>query len=352
MKRKIAAMIAVSPLWAFAQDSNVVYGVIDEGIRHGSNLSAGNTPVNGAATALSSGVNTTSRLGYRGREDLGGGLFTVYNLESGLNADVGTMLNATKFFDRASWVGLGGPWGTLTAGRQTTPLADAVVPVDPLRVRFASFNPNIAVAALSAPGLGIEYGSAGSPSGSYRLDNSLKYTGTFGPVTGRVMYALGESLEGQSPLSSVGSGLTYESDGLVVSGAYQKFMSANRLELDAGNIGASYRFGRVTMSATFGRVDAQTARTSQTIQKVKSVGATYAVSEAMDLTAAYYDLDRRRTAAMNDGYSRIITFVEYKLSRRTKIYAEADYTNWRGNFQGSGNGKKARGLTAGMVHSF
>ena len=152
-----AACTALIGHCAMAQGTDVtLYGVVDLGLRNGSGLTASNAPTAGSSRSLGSGIHTTSRWGLRGSEDLGDGAKALFNLESGLNADTGAPANATKYFDRASWVGLQGSWGTLALGRQTTTLADAISPVDPLAMRFASFNPNIGVTALSQHGLGIE----------------------------------------------------------------------------------------------------------------------------------------------------------------------------------------------------
>ena len=169
-----------------AQSSVTIYGVADLGVRHSSGLDAANAASAGSTNSLGSGINTTSRFGFRGVEDLGGGMKALFNLESGLNLDSG-MTNA-KFFDRASWVGLQGGWGTLALGRQTTVLADALSGTDPLGNRLAGLNPNIQVAALSAHRLGVEYGPAGASSGSFRLDNAIKYTGKFNAFTVRAMH--------------------------------------------------------------------------------------------------------------------------------------------------------------------
>ena len=122
----------------------------DAGVRYGSGLNAGYGGDASSSTAVNSGINTTSRFGFRGDEDLGGGLKATFNLESGINLDTGASASATKLFDRAAVVGLQGNWGTVTAGRQMTVLADVVSAVDPLGSRFASFNPNVGIAALSA----------------------------------------------------------------------------------------------------------------------------------------------------------------------------------------------------------
>ena len=72
----------------------------------------------------------------------------------------------------------------------------------------------------------------------------------------------------------------------------------------------------------------------------------------MDLTAAYYKVDRSRTGAADDGYGRLVAFAEYKLSRRTKVYAELDNTRWRNGFQGAANKATATGISGGVVHTF
>jgi len=353
MKAKfLAAAAALAPFCAVAQSGISIYGIADAGVRHTSGLSAANAASNGNSNGLSSGVDNTSRLGFRGREDLGGGLHASFNLETGLNLDLGTQANATKYFDRASWLGLGGAWGTVTAGRQTTLLAEAISPVDPVGMRFAAFNPNIATTALSSHGLGIEYGASGANTGTYRLDNSLKYSGKFGPVTARAMYGFGEVAGNRSALSSSGLGAVYASGPLTVSGAYQKFKSATLLDLEGATLGLAYQLGAVRLAANTGRSSADVSATAKTVQKVHSLGGTWAATTAVDLTAAYYRMSRERTGALGDGYSRVILFAEYKLSRRSKLYAEADYTDWKNNYQGVANKPHASGFTLGLMHTF
>ena len=209
----LAAALTV-PAIAFAQQGGpTVYGIVDASARHASGLTAANAPAAASVNGVASGVNNTSRIGFRGREDLGNGMYALFNLETGLSADTGATANATKFFDRAAIVGLGGALGQVTMGRQTNLLADAVSPVDPVGMRFAAFNPNIVTAALSNHGLGVEYGATGSSSGSYRLDNSLKYTGAFGPVTARAMYGMGENTGSTAAQHSAGAGLAYAAGG-------------------------------------------------------------------------------------------------------------------------------------------
>jgi predicted porin len=348
----VLAAALCAPALALAQASPTIYGVVDASVRHTSGLTQAHTPSAAASTGLASGVNSTSRLGFRAREDLGDGLYAIINLETGLNIDTGGTANANKFFDRASVIGVGDAWGQVTAGRQTNMLADAISAVDAVGMRFASFNPNIATAALSAHGLGLEYGAAGSATGSYRLDNSLKYAGKFGPVTARVMYSFGENVGAGSAQSSVGAGLAYAADGWVVSGAYQRFKTSRELALQAATLGAAYQLGSVRLAVNTARSEAVTSATATTVQRVHSAGATWAATGAVDFTAAVYRLERARTGLKGDGYTRAILFAEYKLSRRTRLYAELDRTRWQGGYQGGAAKTGGSGLSGGVVHTF
>ncbi|XAH23471.1 porin [Xylophilus sp. GW821-FHT01B05] len=352
MKKTLALCAALAGSHAMAQTSNVtLYGIADASVRHASGLSPSFAPAAGSFSGLNSGVDNTSRWGLRGTEDLGGGLRALFLLEAGLNLDTGTSVNS-KYFDRGSYLGLSGPWGTVTAGRQTTVLADAISPVDPLGMRVASFNPNINTVALSQHGLGIQFGSAGLTTGSYRLDNSVKYSGSFGPVTARAMYGFGEAAGSTSSLSSSGAGLAYASGDLAVSGAYQGFKDADGRKLEAYTLGASYRWGALRLAANAGRNKAQTSATAETVQRVLSAGGTFAATQAIDITAAYYKVDRSRTTARADGYGRAVVVGEYKLSRRTRLYAELDLTRWQDGYQGAGNKSRSTGASLGVMHTF
>lgn len=100
---------------AFAQNAAIqIYGRIDLSIDHvnaGLNSNVGyGAP--GAETLRM--TDNTSRLGFRGTEDLGGGLQALYGVELGINADNGSLV-APNF--RYSYVGLKGGWGTFNMGR-------------------------------------------------------------------------------------------------------------------------------------------------------------------------------------------------------------------------------------------
>lgn len=115
--RKFAAGVAalMAPWAADAQQNAVtLYGVVDLSIAGFS------TQERGTAINMQSGVQSGSRWGLRGSEDLGNGLRANFQLESGFLATNGNSAQGRRLFGRAAWVGVSGGFGDLRLGRQTS----------------------------------------------------------------------------------------------------------------------------------------------------------------------------------------------------------------------------------------
>lgn len=110
----LAAMACTLP--ASAQSVSI-YGIVDSGVEYVNNIGVDRTSVIRVPTITSS---LPSRVGFRGREDLGGGLRTEFTLEAGFAVDTGTSNQGKRLFGLQSWVGLAGPMGQVTFGRQLT----------------------------------------------------------------------------------------------------------------------------------------------------------------------------------------------------------------------------------------
>src|SRR5690606_13992773 len=106
---------------ASAQSSVTIYGIVDTGIAH---IDNGGDSVN----AMRSGNNNSSRIGFKGAEDLGNGLKTTFVLENGINTDDGT---GNAGFSRISYIGLEGGFGKVRLGKQNTPIKEALSKIDP-----------------------------------------------------------------------------------------------------------------------------------------------------------------------------------------------------------------------------
>ena len=112
MKKTLIALAAVAATGAaMAQSSVTIYGVVDVGFTSVNNSGVGSTD----NTGLTSSNMTTNRLGFRGTEDLGGGLKANFQVETSLAADAPA---ASSIGDRGAWVGLSGGFGEIRLGRE------------------------------------------------------------------------------------------------------------------------------------------------------------------------------------------------------------------------------------------
>lgn len=113
MKKSLIALAVLAASGAaMAQSSVTLYGVADIYV----------AKVKGSSAAAGSGGVAGSRVGFKGSEDLGGGLKANFTFEEGLNLGDGS--TDAKAFQRQAHVGLGGAFGELRLGRSTTALDD------------------------------------------------------------------------------------------------------------------------------------------------------------------------------------------------------------------------------------
>ena len=207
MKKSLIALAVLAASGAsMAQSSVTLYGVAD--VWFGSSK----TDITGEAsvrqTKIDSGGVATSRFGFKGSEDLGGGLKANFQLEQGINVDNGGAQDSTKAFSRQAWVGVSGGFGEVQLGKVWTSYDD---------IRSSAndtFNANVAASFSSWLGY------------SDRTDNGIKYTSpSFGGISGSLTYALGEDkgTGTTNNASSVASlGLQYANGPVFVGFAHQQ----------------------------------------------------------------------------------------------------------------------------------
>ncbi|MDR7007425.1 porin [Paraburkholderia strydomiana] len=160
---------------AFAQSSVTLYGVLDTGVEYVSHANAA-----GGYVVRMPGITgeLPSRWGMRGSEDLGSGLKASFVLESGFNLRGGDSGQGGRLFGRQAWVGLEGPWGALSFGRQYTMTYWAISDADIL-------GPDI---------YGIGALDAYIPNA--RSDNTIVYKGKFRGVTIGASWSFGRDSTG------------------------------------------------------------------------------------------------------------------------------------------------------------
>jgi predicted porin len=132
MKKSLFAIAAVTAFAgaAQAQSSVTVYGILDVGYIGGNVRSAdkNGAPIKGTYSTIGQSAETTSRLGFKGSEDLGGGTSAVFTFETGLQPDNATL---STFNTRQAFVGLNDKkMGMVSIGTQYLPIHEAVAKTD------------------------------------------------------------------------------------------------------------------------------------------------------------------------------------------------------------------------------
>ncbi len=108
----LALAIGIAPGASRAQSSVTLYGILDAGITYVSNTGGSHV------FKFDDGVSYGNRIGFKGTEDLGGGLKAVFVLESGFRLGNGQLGFGGAQFGRQAYVGLQNNWGTLSFGNQ------------------------------------------------------------------------------------------------------------------------------------------------------------------------------------------------------------------------------------------
>jgi predicted porin len=305
----VTAMLASLSSVAFAQSSVSIYGIVDAGINSTSN------GVN-RTTGIDSGLQSGSRLGFRGNESLGNGLSASFALETGINADTGGFGQGNTAFGRQAWVGLNSDTlGSAKLGLQYTPLRQAVDAVDP-------FNIGLAGNALKTLG-----------NGTYqeRIKNSVTYTTpNYSGLSGQVAYGFGEVAGSTSSNRTVGLGVNYDLGNASVRAAYNNLNGNGTLNSPDTRdvfIGGTYNFGFVKAHAAFAdrKVDTNAAIASNVKTRNYLLGASVPFGPHT-VMASYIRSDVRNVG--NADSNQYAIGYAYAMSKRTNLYTSyGRYTN-------------------------
>ena len=351
MKKSLLVLAALGAFAgaASAQSSVTLFGIVDVNARYTKN---GDQKLK---TLSTDGINS-SRLGFRGVEDLGGGLKAGFWLESAVNPDSGTA-NSTRFWHRRSTVSLIGNFGEIRAGRELTATFTGFADYD-------TFGTN-GVADVGHFNAASTVG-AGNVDTVTRSDNMVSYyTPALGGFYARASVAAGEGVNGKKHIAGR---LGYAAGPLDVSGTYGTTENITDGEkYKKGIIGASYDFGAVKVLG-FG---AQ-AKYLDAKQNVIQIGASVPVGPST-FRAGYVRVDMKGTNAAgasidaNDANQFAVGY-QYDLSKRTALYSTFASIKNKGaatyTVQGTtatasspalpfiSGGQKSQGFEAGIRHSF
>ena len=190
-----AIALALAAPAAFAQSSVTVYGIVD---LDGQYLSG-----HAKQLLVTSGGQSGSRLGFKGTEDLGSGLYVDFVLEGGLNLDTGGSGQGNTLFGRQAFGALRTPFGNVSAGRQygsiytqtgdfsefaNVSLGATTAVIGGFAGGYEPIRGSSGTATATSTATGAEVN--GSPA---RVNNSVRYTTpTFEGLKASVLYGAGE----------------------------------------------------------------------------------------------------------------------------------------------------------------
>ncbi len=294
MKKSLIALAALTAFAgaASAQSSVTIFGIVDLAARSVSNGSAG------SLKTLSPNGQSSSRLGFRGVEDLGGGMTAGFWLEGDLAADTGNATGMT--WTRRATVSLNGGFGEVRMGRDYLPTFVNISTYDMFSYQGVSTISNLRNTFLA---------SGGATTG-VRANNTVSYfLPAMGGLYGQVTVAAGEAVQGNK---HEGFRLGYAAGPFNVSAAYgktDKFGTAID-DLKTVNFGGSYKLGFMTVQASYEKSDYST-----TNQKLASAGVQVPVGAGtfkVNYIKASGSADTLSATLLGAGYV-------YDLSKRTSL---------------------------------
>jgi predicted porin len=375
MKKSLIALAALASFAgiASAQSSVTLFGIVD------ATLAYGRGSVSNKTQLTNSGYNS-SRLGFRGTEDLGGGMSASFWLEAGVNNDNGTgaatnvnnqanggalTTTATQAsaglstqgtqgltFNRRSTVSLAGGFGEIRLGRDYTPQFWNLTVFDPFGTNGVG-----TTQALNSIITGVT---------AVRASNSIGYflPGNLGGFYGQLQYYMGEN---NSTCTAVGvpagtgcAGGKKDGSGLgarvgFANGPFNVALALSKTkyitgDVEQNNIAGQWDFGMAKLQGEYSR-DKAGAVTG----KGGLIGALVPVG-AGEIRAAYSSY--KTDAAGSPKTNKLALGYVHNLSKRTALYATAARVKNSGGAAQALNGSQtgantnSTGYDFGIRHSF
>jgi len=334
MKKSLTALAALTVTGlACAQSSVTLFGVVDAGVSYQSatsrNAITGITSKQSQWSLANSGYNS-SRIGFRGTEDLGGGLAASFWLEAPITNDDGA--NGIANFNRRSTVSLSGGFGELRLGRDYTATFWNDTVFDPFGTNGSGTNVISTVGAST--GIGNSNYTRASNMVAYFLPPNL------GGFYGQVQYSLNENVRstdvtGTTSSSSagryVGGRFGYANGPLDVALAAGQNVAVDTAALtrkvQTVNLGASYDFGPVKLFGELSNVQNKfDTGLSNTHDSYKGylIGASVPVGPGLiraSYSAVRYNEGATGLYGEDPRVNKLALGYVHNLSKRTALYA-------------------------------
>jgi len=338
------SLLALAVLGAFAGAANAqtnvtIYGLVDAGLTREAGGAAG------SVWKLATGVQSGNRLGFKGTEDLGGGLKANFQLENGFDLDTGAIRQGGALFGRQAWVGLSGNFGAVNLGRQYNPLFIALDSIDPFGTGLPGATTNLM-----------------NPS-AVRTNNAITYSApSISGFSANALYGLGEVAGSNDRARTYGLSLGYANGPISAVLAYDNANNGtvttpvtNTTKLTL--VGGTFNFGMATAHLGFEteKNDAGMKNRDWMVGVSAPVGAGTVMASYINKTDRIGNVDAKQYAI---GYT-------HNLSKRTNLYtsyarinndAGASFVVSDASSGGAGSvptaGNSSSAFTVGVRHKF
>jgi predicted porin len=269
--------------------------------------------------------NHPSRLGFKGTEDLGGGLQAIFNLEMEILADTG--LQKGNLFDRQANVGLKGDFGTVVLGRTKNIVDGAAGRTEP-------FGADGYIGKLNETALRVGVGAS-------RVQNALTY---YSPKIMDAVVVSGQYQASEVAGASAGFSalVTYDQGNASAHFGYDKPPQTVASNVDAHMyaLGGGYKFGDLKLTAAYNKGDTDTVANGKF--RTYLVGANYKLGNG-DLHAVYGREEQTTTKFSGKDLLKLAGIgYDYNLSKRTALYT----------YLGRETVAHQNSLQVGMTHRF
>ena len=379
MKKTLTAIAVLGAFAGSAMAADVqLYGLVDYGFAY-QHIDGDVAGVDATDSfKMNSGMNSGSRFGVKGTEELGNGLTVGFVLENGFDADSGSLTTSGKLFDRESQVYLKGNFGTLSMGR-----------VGQLASANGSFGLLGGVSPFSS-GWGDSVGQKFvMAQGFGRMDNTVTYvTPDFAGFKVHAQYSFegdsSQKLEGTSDANRYyGVAATYETGPLYLVAIVDsvnygdKQFNSNVANPDDDQmtvtLGGSYDFGPAKLFAS-GQYFQHAAAVGQkfvSADGINKYGYNFGTAAngadgyglALGVSApvlggtakahvGYLDAEGSDDSAQDLTRWNVAVGYDYALSKRTSLYTAAAYTKDDVNTAALKGEPSMVEVMAGMIHRF
>ena len=343
MKKSLIALAVLAASGAaMAQSSVTLFGIVDTAVGYVDNANAAGDSVYG----LSTSGNATSRLGFRGVEDLGGGLKAGFWLEGEVFGDTG---GSSFNFARRSTVSLMGGFGEVRMGREQTP----------------SYSKTSSYDLFGQTGIGQFmgwtgnwYGIGGDSGNAVRSSNMISYyTPNFSGFTACLGYGFDEATTGKAG-RYIGGYAAYDNGPLSVALSYDERNVAANFDRNTFTVAGSYNMNVVKLNAIVQQTKDDVIGTDRKVNAY-ALGASAPVGAGeVKLQYAMYD-----QKAIDSKAHHISLGYVHNLSKRTAVYGTVSYMDNKDasslglaaknlNTAGPGAGESQTGVQVGVRHSF